>query len=454
MENEQGFRPVENASKQGAYRLMMAFFNTTKVYLTKVETANAFMYKYYDITDYECCHSSPRLKQSPLTQLVYADKGRFDQDTFVSDMFNPNEMVSMWVRNKIRVNRPLAALWFIVRSTYFFGFMSYDSDERWVKKLNGISSGEAAVKNLTYNGSHFIYCSNFSPFPFNTTSFDLLYFLVFYCACAAAIDVYDIITIARDWTYWKNLRYSLHGRKNTVDRSLWFRLCNFISVNICMSSVIYLRFIATSRQEYIGDILRIIVVVTGFWAALYLIQTLPKIGYFVVIIQRMLSDVSKFLVLFSFIVLPFSYTLLVFMNTNSKQGCVKEFSGYFQSMYSVVKIMQNILDPSTFSVENENILLLCHVALIFFMSILMLNFLIAILSSSVSYLSVFADAISSLQNLEICHAIEIRFRHFMKAYYTYMVKRCFVTENDRVFLVTTVPITAETKLSDFECICG
>ena len=57
---------------------------------------------------------------------------------------------------------------------------------------------------------------------------------------------------------------------------------------------------------------------------------------------------------------------------------------FFLATYTVFTIMLNMVNLTTFNIHNQTILYLIHVGYIFIMAILMLNFLIALFSNSVS----------------------------------------------------------------------
>ena len=437
MEENYGYRPLEFAAKQGCFRLMMSFFDTEGVYLVKTNLSHGFVYKYYDITDYET-NDSERTKRSPLVHMIYMAKDKVN-DNFTLNMFKENSLIHNWIGQKRKMNILLIFLWFIARMLFFIIYFVYDTDEDWVVAKNGIAS-DIAEPGFTSNATHFVYCANFTPFysPSESIHMSRWYVLVTYCIAACTTDFAEIVMFFKNFRYFRNLNKTLKGQKTRVTVTKWYRISNTWTVNlILMSAFIH----NTKNGEAITDFIRIIVTLFGIWSPLYFIQLLPHIGYFVATIQRMMGNLFQFLVIFVIILFPFSQMLLVFVNANSKQGCVEEFSTFTRSVYSVLLVMQNMLNLSDFDVEKRYVIMILHVALILALPIVLINFLIAIMSSSVQTMVELEEVVSELMFLQMTDVVERRFRYILRPYYRWMVNRHYCTEGGRVFIVTTEPIS-------------
>ena len=437
MEDNYGYRPLEFAAKQGCFRLMMSFFHTEGVYLVKTNLSHGFVYKYYDITDYET-NDSERSMRSPLMMIGTMDRKKLD-DPFTLSIFKENSLIRNWTLQKRLINRLIILLWFIARMLFFLMYFVYDTDEDWVIKQNGIAS-DIAEPGFTSNDTHFVYCAGFTPFYSSSYSIHLSkwYLLVAYWLGAGITDVVEFFVLVKHFRYFINRSTTIKGSKLTVSRIMWYRVCNMLTVNLMIMSVPVHN---TERGDTTADIVRVIATVCAIWSPLYFIQLLPHIGYFVATIQRMMANLFQFLVIFVIILFPFSQMLLVFVNANSKQGCVEEFSNFTHAVYSVLLVMQNVLNLSEFDVEKKYIIMLLHLALILALPIVLVNFLIAIMSSSVHIMVGLEAVVSDLTFLQVAEVVERRFRNIFRLYYRWMVNRYYHKEKGRVCIVTTEPIS-------------
>ena len=370
MEDEYNLRPLELASKCSTFRLMMAIFETPDVYLTKVITEHTTTYKYYDVTEYEGGELE-RYKQSPIGYFIIMDE-RCLGDEFTVSLFKPGSIIHQWISNKFVTNLYFLRIWFLARMTFFIGYLIYDSDEHWVSHLKGSSSNSSILTTTNSSAETTIgYCPEFTPIHMSSYTRNVMMILfTCYWAVANAVDVYDFFNLCFHLKFFTGyVGSSRRWGRNFVHRNLWYRLTNIITVNLIQVNLVFQRRLIHT-QDWAREGLRIATICFGVWSPLFFMQALPKIGYLVVIVQRMIGDIFLFSVMFALIVLPFSQTLLMFMNVNSKQGCIEEFSSFSESFYSVLRMMQNMLDLSEFHVEHKMAITIIHIALIFFISIL------------------------------------------------------------------------------------
>ena len=436
MEDYLGFLPLELAAKQGAFRLMMAFFETPGVYLRKTEKRHSFKYKYYDITDYEL-GSKYRWLRSPLVQLVYMEWGRL-HDPYTKTLFQENSLIHLWVKKKQAMNGLLLFMWFLLRMSYFIVYYIFDSDEKWITDIGGVPAGNPNYTHINHssNITHFKFCDQYSPVRSPYVLGEFIYLMV-YWGFSSMVDCLDLIMVVRNYTYYKHCKRTLRGSKDTMDRSLWYQFANSIAVQFIGLST---RSHFTKDPRALVNIARVVATLCAVWSPLFFIQALPKVGHFVSTIQRMMVDLFRFLVVFVVILIPFTQMLLVFVNTNSTQGCITEFSSFPMSFYSVILVMQNMLDFTQFEVDQAYVLYFVHIALVFALPVVLINFLIAVMSSSVSIMDGLDQTLSDLQFVMLSNVLELRFRSALRFYYNWAAKKHFWHENGRLYIRTVEPI--------------
>ena len=75
-----------------------------------------------------------------------------------------------------------------------------------------------------------------------------------------------------------------------------------------------------------------------------------------------------------------------------------------------------------------------HVLYVFMVSVLLLNFLIAIFSDSVNNVNQNHDVIYDIQKLSIVLAVEERVQRLLRKWYIYHSKKSFVWQNGKIYL--------------------
>ena len=192
------------------------------------------------------------------------------------------------------------------------------------------------------------------------------------------------------------------------------------------------------------------------WSLLYFVQLLTSIGYFVVAIQQMVRQMFNFGVVYSifFFAAPRHATprhatprhaFFITVNTSERQTCSGEFSNVLQGIYSTFAIMLNLVNPAQLGLRHPGWIYVLHVSYIVIAAILLINFLIAIMSSALSEVALQQPIIERLQRLSVAIAIESRIDRLVAPYYRAMQRRHFVYEGDRIYIVR-VPCRPNKKM--------
>ena len=100
-------------------------------------------------------------------------------------------------------------------------------------------------------------------------------------------------------------------------------------------------------------------------------------------LQRMLDSLLALVILFVSFALTFVLIFSILVNQN-KIACVPEFSTFMESLYSTWRALINVLQFRSLSASDEVTLYLTHVMYVGIGSILMINFLIATFSATIS----------------------------------------------------------------------
>ena len=171
---------------------------------------------------------------------------------------------------------------------------------------------------------------------------------------------------------------------------------------------------------------------------LYFYQILPYLGRSIVSIQGMLIDMLSFFILWVLFMIPFIHTFNVLANTYTKQGCIFEFDGILNTLYSLFRMMLNMVELTSFDLYEAHFLYILHALYVFMVAIVLINFLIAIMSDSASRTAEHERVIASLNTLSLAVALQQRFGGWLlKPYYKFMQPRVFVGDGQgRLCIVT------------------
>ena len=128
---------------------------------------------------------------------------------------------------------------------------------------------------------------------------------------------------------------------------------------------------------------RLMCVTLSPWSMLYFVQLVPSIGHFVVAIQRMVGQMFNFAGVYAIFFASVS-AFFVTVNTSERLSCSDEFSTIPQALYSTFAIMLSLLHPGELRLRHPGWMYMQHIVYMFIVAILLINFLIAIMSSALS----------------------------------------------------------------------
>lgn len=444
-ENADGLRPLELAARLTTFYLFITIFNTEGVYVHNKGRLGAYVCKWYDVTDYESIEASTksRRNRSPLRIFTFIEKERL-QNASTRDIMLNNKAISKWIDIKIQSNTPHLIVWFLARLSYTMLFLvyansnyedsnsssnTYDSSSTSILTSSSSVHSKTDTRNITSNDgavqngrcSHPLFTIS------NTVRQVTLYITLIYSLFIVIFDIsetmFAIFTRNRD----KRCQH-VQGSRHFVVRTKFYRVCNFLL------GVFVLLFILGKTKEWQGLMTKSFMIanILNIWSLLFFIQFVPALGHFVTIIQRMFKDMFHFLVLYILLFFSFSQT---FHNLFYIKGiCTDEFKDPFMSTYSSFRVMLNMLELTDLKIGNITDVAILHVAYVIIVPILLVNFLIALMSNSVSEVAENRYLIMALQRLSAALQIETRFGMHIPFLYKYIQEKLLVTSEGRVYV--------------------
>ncbi len=153
----------------------------------------------------------------------------------------------------------------------------------------------------------------------------------------------------------------------------------------------------------------------------------------------MLGSMLNFLVVFIITVIPYAHGFGKFVSLSDSCSIVRA-NNAISLVYDTFTIMLNMVSFKNIGISDSFTLLnlgLLHFFYVFVVGILLINFLIALFSNTVSVMSKHKKIIMKLQRLSVTVILDYRIAFFVKPYIRKRQKQHFMFVKDKVFLVIT-----------------
>ena len=422
MENEHGMRPVEFAAQHGMSQFVMAMMNVPGIYLYKEEQHGIAQYKWYDVTEYESTEGRPACK-NPLLLLTFADEKTSTSKSYYE--MHCESLFRKWYDAKFKSNIPFIAALAFIRVAYIACFFLWDIDVGFYghKYFN---SNRTHIQNRRCK-------PDFAPVFPKSLAHSMRTFLAVYSLLVIAMDFWEINMYLRR-NYW-SLFFAVDGRKTVSVQFKVYRFSNTVFSMLILIELI-LQSVLSDDAVYFYETCRVICPVLAVWQILFFLQLLPSIGHFVITVQAILADMFNFIIIYIIFLIPFMHTFQRLVNINTNVGCFDEFTELFRVFYSTFTVMLNQIDFTSFDIRNRNILFMAHVVFTFMISIMMVNFFIALLTASVNRISRHRVIALHNQRSLVSFMMEGRCASLFKCIYIKLKRKYFHVENDRILIVT------------------
>ena len=435
-ENSHGLRPMELAVNLGCLCLYECMQLTPGVYVPKTLDKGVLKEEWIDVTEYESYEPGHRRVKSPTFLFSFLDK------TILSSPKNKaileSDLVALWIDTKMNCNRFVLLLWFICRVLYATLFYVYitkgqghgDHGQPSTKSSNNASI-TAEVKGCKNEYMYF----EASPLVVNF----MVTYLIFH-------SVLSLVTSGIAFKQFKhdNLRLfqmKLNGKEKHCIMDYSFYVVNNILTNLTYVLGGVLALFDLQETRTLVNMLVILTCTTSVWSVLYFVQILPSIGHFVISIQRMIWVLFHFIVVFGLTFLPFPHAFYRLLQ--GKDGCPNHnFSSNVPiTYYNTFTVLLNMVDFTQFESNlsrGDYIVLLClHISYVFILSILLINFLIALLSTSVAEIHEHRTVVMILQKLCVISQTERHILHmpYLRSLHKHLQSKQFHVVDGRIYLI-------------------
>ncbi len=262
-----------------------------------------------------------------------------------------------------------------------------------------------------------------------------------------ALLKHSIIFLHRHLGIVKALYGNLSGWKAPIVRTEFYRLMQLVNL---VGTAAYLSAISLQTQvPVLNNYLVLQAVGPLIWGVFYLLQLLPSIGHYVIIVEKMVGDMIHFEAIFWLLLLPFPICFYLALQDATDCSTSSDFSSVAYMFYDTFLLLLNMFDMSHYmhTVEHAWLLFFTHLLFFIIIVVMTLNFLIALFSNTVAEITRHAAVIMPLQRLSVTCLLEWRCRSFslLRRYYRHKLKRCpqFICENGKVYLQTIESVYKE-----------
>ena len=420
-ENKLGLRPLEFAAQNCQAGMIHAIMSTSGIYMAKMEQSGLLCSRYYDITDYESTELAGR-QQYPLVTLMTL----LDHRQGVENMeCMKHDWLHSWQMAKITSNIPLLIIWFLLRVCYVAGYLVFSADTGELHQQYGNSTKCESEYSITLS---------------KNSKLVLAVYLIIWAS--ASLIIYFLEFVRYLCLMWSEsiLMYNLAGYKS-YGYGLQVGLYWLEDVSLDIVVITSVSFFLTGSSEdenWVFDFMTVSSTLMLSFNLLYFVQMLPSLGIFVISLYTTMRTLCHFVIVYSFLVVPYVFILQNFINSNTEQGCIDGFGNFPESAYSVFLIMLNMLNLREYQVNHAGVLYYSHVTFTFVVSITFLNFFIAMICNSITLIAKDADDALMVQRITAVHILESRWRWLLKPYYKYMNSKVFHCENQRIYVVESL----------------
>ena len=422
-ESTLGLRPVEFAAQQGCFELMLEILNTDDIYVIRRDNVGVTQYVWCDVTEYENEAPAGRRHLSMLNFLENMDIGTLGCG--VSKSMMRRGVMASWMTSKQAAYKPFFFLWAIIRVIHIVGYFVLDLDTGNLIDFGGVSHLSSVDEQ---SNATFVYCENYSAVAFKSSTRYVME-IVMIVLSSGSLLVTLMLKISRmRRSNGHNLDRLLTGKRSVLKQSQIYDIGHIL---YCFLSLAYVTITISRAQINIVfiDMLRVALIFSALFSVCYFVQLAPGIGHYIITLNRMMVDLLRFAIVFAFIQVPFVIILTNVMNTHGMK-CTEDFSNQMDGFFTVFRMMLNLVDVTQYDIRYKYVLYVIHLQYVFIISILLINFLIAVMAHSVDVVNDNRPLIMSIQKLWVSSQIQDFLLFFCPKIHEFLIRRelCIVDE--------------------------
>lgn len=415
-ENNDRMRPLEYAIHLSVSNLAAEILNTTPTHIIHESWDDSGVTTLVDVHDYE--KHKGRLVLNPLTLLALFERRNISGKNFTKFFYS--DVMETWIRLKIRAMKPFLLLYLVIR--ILFMFLVYEADTLLSVLEDMRIKTETGVNETCVERSEYMHHLS------ENVVFAIVLLTWIYSLFGLFLGGFEMCFVfcGSEKIAWS--RNTPNKKKTTIAHFRFYKTNQlFLYSLVCVNFLVrFMRLQNIVTIPFTFDHLCFVLFSSCLvWSIMQFVQLLPKVGYFVVALQRMLANLVCFLLvffLFTGIVSLLFYRVVNFGQTT----CVAEMKNQESSLYSVFLVLLNMLDFRLLHLQNDSPALVLHMVFVFVGNVMLLNFLIGVFSSNVAWVQRHRDILLTVQRICVVVALDRRLSRFFGAPYRRLQSRVFI----------------------------
>ncbi|XP_064641598.1 uncharacterized protein LOC135496281 [Lineus longissimus] len=382
-----GFRPLEAAAKYGTFGLFRIILETKEIYYEVIDEVGMCTYADYDVDDYESGSSRKRELRSPLRFIRMLTPNMLK--SFDENKIHQHPVVQQWITRKFIRAIPFIIFWFSVRIMFLVSLVVLDPGLMINRSLNCIS--EPGHRSCSGAGD--------DP-PINFTLFfsDLSVYLSW------LIIAYDIV----EFTYYvlEKDRWKLHGGflhifRKYVSYTVFYRVIQDLLAVVSLTNF-YFSIKSDPDSINLAKAVSLPLILMSF---IYMLELLPNFGLFAITLQKMATTLIKFTFFTVFIWVIYAYFFMICLPHTDTN-----FSNLGTSIYTLFLIESGNFN---FTILTSYVML-AHITYYYASAVMLLNYLIAIMSTISDEMGKQKELCLTLRRLDIAILLDDRFGRWFR----------------------------------------
>ena len=421
-ENDFSLRPLEFAALHGCVSMIDIIMQTAGIYLIKEEHVGYNVVQYFDLSDYELFEDGlpPRFYTTPLALLTLNETSRIGNNVSHAICHDPG--LKSWIQFKITMNWPFAFIWFVFRMCYIGLFFSASLDNSWpmvVSNRSVVNSNRTEERVICSSKSSDV--GNYQWYTLALASILMLIFDLYTYLCVRKLHHPAVFKMLRRRDIFQHVLFYHMMQYATCVSVMGISICEIVrSMNVVVPVTL-------------ENILFISASYGCMWGVVYFLQVLPWIGIYAIAIQRMMQVFMRFTLIFIIFLCAFAISFRRILLGHSNE-CPKLFDTLGETIYSSFLVMINSINFRQYENVDKTSMYFVHILFVFFISIMLLNFLIAIMTQSISDVFENREAIIQSQRLALMMTVQMRLAWPMRALYKILQRKVFVYRKERLCL--------------------
>jgi hypothetical protein len=401
-ESDGNLSPLEAAMKLRTFGLFRSILYTDGVFLD-VKSQHGKVVEYeFDLSIYG--RTGERCENNPLYFLDYIRYAEMEKLVESGIMNIP--VLKAWIARKVNWSKPFIIFWAMFRCVWPIVFFCYEQNYATSSNKAACTKGNTSIDYV-----YTLVVEDEGP----GWKFLLVASSVSMAIPTLVTDIMEMIFLIQKQPNYCNSYKGLATKSSYIVNFGVFRACQLMLATLGVA-LAFSQIVGNAENYFFVVIMSTLIRFLMLFSLLFFAQAIPVMGFFIIGFQQMIVALLNFILLF-FTVLVTFLTLfkgigLYLCQTNGLfTNC--NLGDDFYNTFLVLLNMASIHEQKCLPV-GTTLMQVVHMLYIFIISLLIINYLIAVMSTVYSDLSQYQDQVTTLYHLHFANLIECRLQCFLK----------------------------------------